>query len=498
MRSLWLPALMVVVVGCQDAERQRVEAVRKNLDQIEKAIQRHNERQAKSASNDNKPTHVIVTDTAYYKVGPQQAQPPDGTLRGGTKVTIVEEVGSYVRVRSVDGVVAYVAADALKQIGGQTNSDLSALVNGNNQFAFDLYGRLRAEPGNLFFSPSSISTALAMTYGGARAETATQMADVLHFDLAQDRLDTAFAALLDRLGVTKQGIEVRIANRLWGQAGYRFLPTYLQLAKEHYGAELGQVDFAQQTEAVRQEINAWVEEQTNDKIKDLIPAGVLNQLTRLVLTNAIYFKGDWAARFDKQATEELPFHLSADEKVDVPMMFQNGEFKYGAVDDVQILELPYIGSGFSMFVMLPKDVAGLAPVEEKLTPDNLGKWLSAPRKQKVDVYLPKFTMTSQFSLNGVLQAMGMTAAFDSDTADFSGMTGKKGLYLTAVIHKAFVDVNEEGTEAAAATGVVVGVKSIQVTPAFRADHPFVFLIRDNQTESILFMGRLADPAASSE
>jgi hypothetical protein len=176
MRSLWLPALVVVFVGCQDPERKRVDA-----------------------------THVIVTDTAYYSIGPQQAQPSDGTLRAGTKVTIVEEAGSYVRVRSLDGTVAYVAADALNEIGGQTNSDMSALVNGNNQFAFELYGRLRAEPGNLFFSPSSISTALAMTYGGARAGTASQMADVLHFDLAQDQLDTAFTALLDRLRVTKQG-----------------------------------------------------------------------------------------------------------------------------------------------------------------------------------------------------------------------------------------------------------------------------------------------------
>lgn len=384
----------------------------------------------------------------------------------------------------------------LKEIGKtlEENPDLNALAKGNNQFALDLYGHLRTEPGNLFFSPNSISTALAMTYAGARADTESQMADVLHFDLAQDRLHPAFSALVERLhGSTSKGIEIRVANRLWSQTGYEFLPAYLQVTKQQYGAELGQVDFVQQTEAARQAINTWVEEQTNDKIKDLIPSGVLSDLTRLVLTNAIYFKGDWASQFNKKATHDAPFHISADEKVDVPMMFQKEEFKYGAVDDVQILELPYVGNDLSMLVLLPKEVTGLSSLEEKLTPDNLGKWSAALRKQELDVYLPKFTMTSQFSLDGVLRAMGMTAAFDSGQADFSGMTGKRELYVTAVVHKAFVDVNEEGTEAAAATGVAMELLSLQITPTFRADHPFVFLIRDNQTGSILFLGRVMNP-----
>jgi serpin B len=230
----------------------------------------------------------------------------------------------------------------------------------------------------------------------------------------------------------------------------------------------------------------------------LIPAGVLNSLTRLVLTNAVYFKGDWAAQFDPQSTKDAPFHVSADDTIDVPMMFQKDEFRYAELDAIQILELPYVGDDFSMLVLLPQDMDGLSALEAKLTPGNLDRWLSALRPRKVDVYLPKFKMTSQFSLNGVLQDMGMSDAFDSDKADFSGMTGHKQLYITAVVHKAFVDVNEEGTEAAAATGVVMATKSVQVTPTFRADHPFVFLIRDNQSGSILFMGRLLNPSSASE
>lgn len=375
--------------------------------------------------------------------------------------------------------------------------ELKAIVNGNNRFACDLYSRLRAEKGNLFFSPNSISTALAMTYGGARADTEKQIADVLHFDLAQDQLHQAFSALRNRLNVDDKDVEVRVANRLWGQTGYQFLPAYLQLTKNRYGAELGEVDFTHQTEAARQAINTWVAEQTKDKIRDLIPAGVLNELTRLVLTNAIYFKGKWESQFKEKATKNLPFHTSTDAKTDVPMMHQTHEFKYAVVDNLQIIELPYVGNRLSMLVLLPKEVDGLQSLEEKLTQANLDKWTATLHEQEVGVHLPKFTMSSEFSLNDVLQAMGMTAAF-AQTADFSGMNGKKDLHLSAVVHKAFVDVNEEGTEAAAATAVTVETKSDRTTTTFRADRPFVFLIRDGQTGSILFMGRLASPPKASE
>jgi serpin B len=392
-----------------------------------------------------------------------------------------------------------VAGGTLHQISNvEVSPDLKALVNGNNRFACDLYGRLRAEKGNIFFSPNSISTALAMTYGGAKGVTEKQMADVLHFGFAQDPLHQAFAALRGRLNFDDKDVEVRIANRLWGQTGYKFLPAYLELTKDRYGAELGEVDFAHQSDAARRTINTWVVEQTQGKIKDLIPSGVLNNLTRLVLTNAIYFKGKWADQFRKEATKNLPFHISAAENINVPMMYQKHEFKYGAVDNLQIIELPYVGNQLSMFVLLPKDVDGLPSLEEKLTQVNLEKWTSAVREQEVDVYLPKFTLTSEFSLKDVLQKMGMSAAFNSQQADFSLMDGKKDLYLSAVVHKAFVDVNEEGTEAAAATGVVADSKEARIPLTFRADHPFVFLIRDGKTGSILFIGRLLSPPKASE
>ena len=371
--------------------------------------------------------------------------------------------------------------------------NVQELAVANNQFAIDLYGQLRTEPGNLFFSPNSISTALAMTYAGAESSTAGQMAEVLHFELPEDRLHPAFSGLLGRLNSKKKGIEVRAANRLWGQKGYTFLPAYLQTTRDQYGAELGQVDFVQQTEAARQTINTWVQDQTNDKIKDLIPAGVLNNMTRLVLTNAIYFKGNWEHQFDKEATQSAPFHVSADEKVEVPMMFQKEKFAHGTVDDVQLLKLPYVGKDFSMLVLLPKAVDGLPALEQKLTIENLNKWMAVLEEKKVDVYLPKFKLTSEFSLDGVLAKMGMTDAFCPEQADFSGMTGNKELYISAVVHKAFVDVNEEGTEAAAATGVVVAVSSVQIIPTFGAYPTFLFLIRDNQTNSILFMGRVTNP-----
>ena len=272
-----------------------------------------------------------------------------------------------------------------------------------------------------------------------------------------------------------------------------FLRDYLQITREQYHAPLAQLDFAGQTEVARKTINTWVDEQTNSKIQDLLPAGMLTSSTRLVLTNAIYFKGDWLKQFDKQKTQDAPFHVSTDEQVDVPLMFQTEEFKYRRVEDVQVLELPYLGNRLAMVLLLPDEVDGLASLEEQLTADNLAKWVGAVRRREVHVYLPSFTLTSRFSLNGALEQLGMAAAFDAQQADFSGMTCNRGLYISAAIHKAFVKVNEEGTEAAAATGIVATSESVQITPTFRADHPFVFLIRDNHTGSILFLGRVTKP-----
>ena len=343
-----------------------------------------------------------------------------------------------------------------------------AVVQGNNAFALALYAKLRAEDqGNLFLSPYSISTALAMTYAGAKGKTAAEMAEVLHFTVPQEQLHPAFAALTAKLhgDIKKEGYQLRIANRLWGQAGYHFLPTFLQVTRDHYGAELAQVDFAQNTEAARHTINAWVEEKTEKKIKDLIAQGVLDSGTTLVLTNAIYFKGDWQRKFEAKATKDAPFLLTPQEKVTVPMMRQRGKFAYGVVGKVQVLELPYVGKDLSMFVLLPKEVDGLADLEKSLSVETLNTWTSGLREQTVEVLLPKFKMTSGFRLEKVLGSMGMPLAFSGE-ADFSGMTGKRGLFISAVIHKAFVDVNEEGTEAAAATAVVM-----QGTGSAESDFP---------------------------
>lgn len=378
---------------------------------------------------------------------------------------------------------------------------MSEIVGGDSRFATDLYARLKEKTsGNLFFSPYSVSAALAMTYAGAAGETQKQMAEVLHFTVTESELHKAMARLRSSLlADTKKGYQLRVANRLWGRKGYEFLPEFLQTTRRYYGAEMGIVDFAENTEAARQEINGWVEKQTEEKIKDLLGPGVLDPRTRLVLTNAIYFKGDWQKKFNKKTTKEAPFHLSADKEVMVPMMRQTEQFGYLAVGDLQVLEMPYANGELSMVVLLPKEIGGLPQLEKKVTQANLQEWTKGLRRQKVIVYVPRFKMTSQFGLKDTLQAMGMKLAFDDEKADFSRMSRKEGLYISAVIHKAFVDVNEEGTEAAVATGVVMKMKKgparprSEETPVFRADHPFVFLIRDNRTGSIVFMGRVVNP-----
>jgi len=372
-------------------------------------------------------------------------------------------------------------------------ADLAVVIQGDNQFALELYAKLRDQEGNLFLSPRSISTALAMTAGGARGETATQMARVLHVPLEQDQTHGVFRYLHYQLNSAgrKPGCQVSIANALWGQKGYPFLPAFLKLAKDNYGASLHEVDFGQ-TEAARQTINRWVEKQTKEKIKDLLPPGAVTKENRLVLTNAIYFKAAWEHSFKKEATRSEPFLKSATQKINVPMMHQVGFFSYLDGGTFEALELPYRGNDFSMVVLLPKKVDGIAKFEESLTAAQLTEWLKKlrARRQQVEVALPKFSMTREFDLKGVLSALGMSVAFSPTKADFSGMTGNKELFISEVAHKAFVSVNEEGTEAAAATGVGAAKDE---PPDFRADHPFVFLIQEKSSGSILFLGRVADP-----
>lgn len=372
--------------------------------------------------------------------------------------------------------------------------DMATVVEGNTAFAFDLYGKLGKERGNVFFSPQSVSTALAMTYAGARGETAEQMAKTLHFTLPPERLHPAMGATIRQSPAgSKPPYELHAANALWGQRGYPFHPDFVGLTRKDYGAGLREVDFEGATEEARGAINQWVEKETREKIKDLVPSGALDTQTRLVLTNAIYFKGTWLKQFERKATREEPFFISAEKKQPVPLMHQNGSFRYLREPDCRVLEMPYTGGDLSMVVLLPERVDGLSALEQSLDAAKLKKYLSALREQKIDVYLPRFRMTCGAELKEALSELGMPRAFSPSQADFGGMVREpKPLFISKVIHKAFVDVNEEGTEAAAATAVVVGEKSAR-PEVFRADHPFLFLIRDLRTGSILFMGRVADP-----
>ena len=377
-------------------------------------------------------------------------------------------------------------------------ADIRAVADGNIAFALDLYGKLRTREGNLFFSPYSISTALAMAYGGARGETEKQMAQTLHFNLSTDKLHSAFATLEANLNAVQQKGEIKlaVANSLWPQNGFAFLPDYLALCQEYYGTSITPVDYQGATEIARKTINDWVEAKTNKKIVELLKPGALDRSTRLVLADAIYFKGNWASRFDAKRTKDEPFHVSATKTVKAPLMQQTAHFGYTESPDLQVLELPYAGDDLSMLVLLPRKVDGLNDLEAQLTTQNLSAWTRGLWARKVDVFLPKFKATSEFSLVGTLAALRMTDAFNSQ-ADFSGMDGKNDLFISAVVHKAFVDVNEEGTEAAAATAIHVAASAAPrnppPVPVFRADHPFLFLIRDNRTGSLLFLGRVTDP-----
>jgi serpin B len=378
--------------------------------------------------------------------------------------------------------------------GVDLDADAVTVVQGNTQFALDLYKQMRTTDGNLFFSPYSLSVALGMTLAGARGDTETQMTQTLHLDLDRNRLHPAFAALESRLGTVKERghVELRVANALWPHRGYPFLEEFLALVKQYYGVLITPLDYSKEKSA-REAINAWVEDKTEGKIRDLLAPGVLNAMTRLVLTNAIYFKGDWAKQFDEGRTQDATFWVTAAEHVKVPMMSQVDTFGYSAREPgLQILELPYAGDDLSMIVLLPEKLDGIGELENALTVANLTRWTCDLRRMEVEVHLPRFKMSCQFELADTLKSLGIRDAFDG--ADFSGMDGTKMLYIWAVIHKAYVDVTEQGTEAAAATAVVMAMRSLPLPPpVFRADHPFVFLIRENSTGSVLFLGRVMNP-----
>jgi serpin B len=398
---------------------------------------------------------------------------------------------------------------------------VQTVVDGNTTFALNLYSRLAANPGNLFFSPYSISTCLGMLYAGAAGNTELQMSEVLGFGTNQAQFTSLFGQLQDELATDQATnvVELNIANALWFQEGFPILPAFLQTATNQYQANVGQADFLTDSAEVTDEINNWVAQETQNKIKNILPPGAVNPNTRLVLANAIYFLGTWTTAFQESNTTTQLFHLSSTTVAPAPLMHQpllvvmgpNGQpadvtFNYmqsypflgtPSKADFQAIELPYGSNQLSMVILLPSQIDGLAQLERQLSPAFLSNVLARMTPQPVEIFLPRFTLASSFDLGATLAAMGMPDAFAGGTADFSGIDGGRDLFVSFVLHKAWGQVNEAGTEAAAATVIGITGTIAPFSAAFRADHPFLFLIRDTQTGSVLFLGRLTNPNPSA-
>ncbi|MGP8214694.1 MAG: serpin family protein [Bacteroidia bacterium] len=372
---------------------------------------------------------------------------------------------------------------------------ITTTVNGNNEFAFKLFAEINNGSHNLFYSPFSISSALAMTYAGAREETEMQMSKVLCFGKQQDSLNTNFEKIINGIeSDTASGLRLNIANSLWVQKKYQFLDSYFDIVKTNYLSELNNVDFATETEKTRNEINGWVEQKTNYKIKDLLPEKSISSNTELVLVNALYFKGEWTYKFSEKATRKDIFHLNENDTVSADFMNIMEYYNYYQDEKFQVVELPYKGNKVSMIVFLPVKKDNMKSADKEFDYKYYTSAIKSLKPEKVRLSLPKFNTTESFDLGDTLKKMGMPMAF-SPLADFSGMTGKKGLFISKILHKSFIDVNEEGTEAAAATAVVMKMTATRPSPfkVFKADHPFMFILRDNTTGGILFMGEIINP-----
>ncbi|XP_041101205.1 leukocyte elastase inhibitor-like [Polyodon spathula] len=380
---------------------------------------------------------------------------------------------------------------------------MESLARANTIFALDLFKKLsndrKAE--NIFYSPLSISSALAMVYLGARGNTAAEMAQSVHFNKSQDDVHSGFRALIS--DINKQGAPYKLclANRLYGEKSFDFIKEFIQDTKKFYQAELEAVDFVNAPEAARQNINSWVQNHTQDKIQNLLAKGTVDDLTRLVLVNAIYFKGKWGEKFSESETRERSFRLSKNGTKPVQMMQQKANFNLAFIPEVnsQIIELPYVGDELSMLIILPTEIeddsTGLEKLERELTFENLMKWTKPEMMENIEVTvtLPKFKLEETYDLSSVLISLGMVDAFDVCKSDFSGMSPSNELVLSKVVHKSFVEVNEEGTEAAGATVAFIVLTCVMNPAQFNADHPFLFFIRHNKTRNILFYGRFSSP-----
>ncbi|XP_045862348.1 leukocyte elastase inhibitor [Meles meles] len=378
---------------------------------------------------------------------------------------------------------------------------MEQLSSANTHFALDLFRALNKDnpTGNIFISPLSISSALAMIFLGTRGNTAAQVSKTLHFDMVEE-IHSRFQSL--NADINKRGASyiLKLANRLYGEKTYNFLPEFLASTQKMYGAELASVDFQQASEDSRNVINEWVKGQTEGKIPELLAAGMVDSMTKLVLVNAIYFKGSWEDEFRKEGTADTPFRLNKKDKKTVKMMYQKKKLPFGYIQDLQcrVLELPYRGKELSMIILLPDDIedgsTGLKKIEEQLTLEKLHEWTKAENLDwvEVNVYLPKFKLEESYDLNSHLAHLGIEDLF-SRKADLSGMSGARDLFISKIVHKSFVEVNEEGTEAAAATAGIATFAMVVHEENFVADHPFIFFIRHNPSSHILFLGRLSSP-----
>lgn len=394
---------------------------------------------------------------------------------------------------------------------GSTQQGIQEVVNANNQFAFELYSKLnKNNNSNIFYSPYSIFAALAMTYEGAKGQTADEMRNVFHFPENNSILRSNFAAIYNGVNVENKAYELRTSNDLWAQYDYQFLDNYTNKVQQYYGGKVTNLDFLQETETSRQIINSFIEKQTNNKIKDLIPKDLLSEMTKLVLTNAIYFNGDWEYEFDKSNTRVQDFKISSTKVIKIPMMHMNPDkikFNYADLEKLQILELPYKGEKISMLILLPKqnenynfktengEIFEYTLEDIELSVQKFNEYKSEMGETNLDsISFPKFEFNTKYFMEETLIEMGMSSAFSD--ADFSGMDGSKNLKISSVIHQAFVKVDEKGTEAAAATAVMLDkmMGGTSKRNTFIADHPFIFIIEEKETGNILFIGKVIDPS----
>ncbi|MEA4812381.1 MAG: serpin family protein [Anaerolineaceae bacterium] len=436
-------------------------------------------------SNTEEPVKTIAIAQGKQTPSTEAVQTP--TL-GPTKVPLeVQQAG-----QTLQGGQSYILNQKI------TDSELKALIEAENQFTLDLYKQVAQEPGNLFFSPFSLYSALTMAYAGTKQATAGEMIKTLHLPYTTEKIHQVMNGLSQRLLANARVgdielVKFNIANALWAQKGYPFLPEYLDTLSANYDAGLKLVDY-KKTEEARKIINDWVAEQTKNRIQDLMGQGVLNPATKMVLTNAIYFKANWQNQFKEQATSDSDFYLEDGSAVMVKMMSQQNQFAASQNSKFNAVEIPYEGGNFSMVIVMPKDKS-LTEFEKEMGADLFKLFSDKPLQTAVQLSMPKFELDQSFALAETLKTMGMKAAFGDD-ADFSGMTGSKDLKITDVLHKAFLQVNERGTEAAAATGIVFGPTSARPPEdplVMRFDHPFLLIIRENTTNATLFMGRFVKP-----